>query len=239
MKKVCIVGASGKLGQYMIQHALDRGYEVVGVCRAQSVPKLERFSDRITIIPGQTDDREVIQRAVAGCDGVLTVLVPWGMKGYSSGTAQAVLDFAEPDARLVFSCGWHITKDGADVYSFGLKALVAVGGWIGRLFRVADLDDQVEACRRIFESDRSYTVVRGSTLEEGDSQGLPVWAQHVGDPILASDRTRRIDYALFMVHALTDPTMVRQAPAINGCGTPSALAHPKRPPAPVEAAASH
>ena len=26
MKKVCIVGASGKLGQYMVQHALDRGY---------------------------------------------------------------------------------------------------------------------------------------------------------------------------------------------------------------------
>ena len=26
--KVCIVGASGKLGQYMVQHALDRGYEV-------------------------------------------------------------------------------------------------------------------------------------------------------------------------------------------------------------------
>jgi NADPH:quinone reductase-like Zn-dependent oxidoreductase len=35
--KVCIVGASGKLGRYMVQHALDRGYEVVGVCREQSI----------------------------------------------------------------------------------------------------------------------------------------------------------------------------------------------------------
>jgi uncharacterized protein YbjT (DUF2867 family) len=35
--KVCIVGASGKLVQYMVQHALDRGYAVVGVCREQSV----------------------------------------------------------------------------------------------------------------------------------------------------------------------------------------------------------
>ena len=70
MKKVCIVGASGKLGQYMVQHALDRGYEVVGVCRERSVGKLDAFKGRITVIPGATNDREVIKKAVAGCDGV-------------------------------------------------------------------------------------------------------------------------------------------------------------------------
>ena len=46
--KVCIVGASGKLGQYMVQHSLDRGYEVAGVCREQSVAKLDAFKGRIT-----------------------------------------------------------------------------------------------------------------------------------------------------------------------------------------------
>src|SRR4051812_13777663 len=107
--KICIVGASGKLGQYMVQHALDRGYEVVGVCRESSVGKLDAFQGRITVVPGATDDRDVIQRAVAGCDGVLTVLVPGGVNHYSAGTAQAVLDYAPPGARLVFSCGWHIT----------------------------------------------------------------------------------------------------------------------------------
>ncbi|MFD3485353.1 NAD(P)H-binding protein [Streptomyces sp. NPDC058665] len=116
-KKICIVGASGKLGQYMVRHALERGYEVVGVCRERSVPKLAAFEGRITIVPGPTNDPGVIKRAVAGCDGVLTVLVPWGVRQYSSGTAQAVLDHARPGARLIFSCGWHITRDGKDAYS--------------------------------------------------------------------------------------------------------------------------
>ena len=116
VRKVCIVGASGKLGQYMVQHALDRGYEVVGVCRDASVEKLDAFKERITVIPGATNDREVIKRAVASCDGVLVVLAPMGVHQYASGTAQAVLDYARPGARLVFSCGWHITRDGKDVF---------------------------------------------------------------------------------------------------------------------------
>src|SRR5262245_25164003 len=132
VRKVCIVGASGKLGQYMVQHALDRGYEVVGVCREESVRKLDRFKGRITVMPGKTNDRELIRRAVSGCDGVLTVLAPWGVQQYSSGTAQAVLDHAPAHARLVFSCGWHITRDGLDTYSWKLRAIVRVFGWIGR-----------------------------------------------------------------------------------------------------------
>jgi uncharacterized protein YbjT (DUF2867 family) len=221
--KVCIVGASGKLGHYLVRQALDRGHEVVGVCREQSVGKLNAFRGRITVIPGATDDREVIERAVAGCDGVLTVLVPWGVHHYAAGTAQAVLDYA-PGARLVFSCGWHITRDGQDVYSRKLKTMVKVFGPLARFARIADLDDQVEACERVFASDTRWTVVRGSDLDEGESQGLPVWSRHVGDPILASNITRRVDFALFMVDALENDELVHEAPAIVGCRTPSALA---------------
>ncbi len=222
--KICIIGASGKLGKYMIRHALDRGYEVVGVCRERSVSKLDEFKGRLTIIPGATNDREVIKQAVAGCDGVLTVLVPWGNQHYSTGTAQAVLDFAPPDARLVFSCGWHISRDGRDVNPSSLQREEKITRWLTRIIPFIDLDDQVEACQRIFASATRWTVVRGSNLEEGESQGLPVWSRHVGDPILASNLTRRVDYALFMVEALKNDALIHEAPAIVGCRAPSALA---------------
>jgi NAD(P)H-binding len=223
--KVCIVGASGKLGQYMVRHALNRGHDVVAVCRERSVEKLDPFKEHICVIPGATDDRDVIEQAVAGCEGVLVVLVPRGVDHYSSGTAQAVLDHAQRGARLVFSSGWHLTRDGKDVYSWKLRLFLRVVTPIARLVRYADLDDQVEAGRRVFASDTQWTLVRGSNLEEGDSQGLPVWSRHVGDPILESNLTRRTDFALFMVDALENEELVREAPAIVGCKTPSALAH--------------
>lgn len=229
MKKVCIVGASGKLGYYLVQHALDRGYQVVGVCRERSVSKLDAFNGLITVIPGATNDRDVIRQAVAGCDAVLTVLAPWGVHQYASGTALAVLDHARPGARLIFSCGWHITRDGQDVYSRTFKAVIRAVGWLARLIRVVDLDDQVEACRLVFASDTRWTVVRGSDLEEGESQGLPEWSLHVGDPILKSNITRRVDFALFMMAAVENDQLIHEAPAIVGCMTPSALAIRSKP----------
>jgi len=67
-------------------------------------------------------------------------------------------------------------------------------------------------------------LVQFVQLEEGESQGLPVWSKHVGDPILESNLTRRIDFALFMVAALENDELIQEAPAIVGCQTPSVLA---------------
>jgi len=62
-------------------------------------------------------------------------------------------------------------------------------------------------------------------LEEGKSQGLPVWSAHVGDPILKSNMTRKVDFALFMVEALENDDLIQKSPAIVGCKTEFALAH--------------
>lgn len=224
MNRICIVGISGKLGAYMTEHALARGYEVRGVCRPESVGKLARWGDRIAVFPGRTDDRAVIAEAVQGCEGVLTVLAPWGVTGYASGTAQAVLDQAPAGARLVFSTGWHVSRDGRDRYGWRIRAIEASVGPLLRWLRLVDLSDQHEAVRRIVASDRAWTVVRGSDLEEGPPEGLPIWAHHVGDPILPRNLMRRTDFALFMVHALTDPALAREAPALVGVGPAAAPA---------------
>ncbi len=47
----------------------------------------------------------------------------------------------------------------------------------------------------------------------------------MGDPILKSNITRRVDFALFMVEALENDELVHEAPAIVGRKSASALAH--------------
>jgi hypothetical protein len=225
MKRLTIIGISGKLGQYLTELALIRGYEVTGVCRPESTGKLARFGPRITVVPGETSDPEVVARAVRGADAVLTVLVPWGAEGMATRTADAVLSHADPGARLVFSCGWHVPFDGQDRYPLKERLLTGILGAIARLSCRADIGDQVRAVQRVFASDRRWTVVRASDLEEGESEGLPVWSPHVGDPVLESNRTRRTDFALFMIHALTDDSLVGKAPAIVSRASASARAH--------------
>src|SRR5689334_7682963 len=104
-----------------------------------------------------------------GCQGALRLR-------HGAGGAR----LAEPGARLIFSCGWDISRDGQDVYSRRFKARVKFLELVMRGGRLGDLDDQVEATRRIFASDTRWTVVRGSDLEEDESQGLPAWSRHVG-----------------------------------------------------------
>ena len=100
--KVCIVGASGKLGQYMVQHALDRGYEVVGVCREQSVEKLDAFKGRITVFrerPTTARSSSAPSRGATGCSScssprgarVLDGNGPGGARLRASGGAPGVL----------------------------------------------------------------------------------------------------------------------------------------------------
>ena len=225
--KVCIVGASGKLGQYMVQHALDRGYEVVGVCREKSVSKLDAFKGRITVIPGATNDREVIKQAVAGCDGVLTVLVPWGIHHYSSGTAQAVLDYARPGARLIFSCGWHITRDGQDVYSPTLKAAGEdrrAGS--GELTRLSTSTIRWKPAGESLPATRAGRSCAAAIWKKARARACPCGVGTWVIPSSQSNMTRRVDYALFMVEALTNDELIHEAPAIVGCRTPSALPTP-------------
>ncbi len=133
MKRICSIGISGKLGLLLAQHGLAEGHEVTGLCRPDSASKLSSFGDSIGLVTSDTSDPGTNSRAVAGCDGVLTVLVPWGTHGMATRTARAVPDHAEPGARLVFSMGWHAARDARDRYALPHRVKTSLLGLFTRL----------------------------------------------------------------------------------------------------------
>jgi hypothetical protein len=55
-REVSIVGPSGRLGTYTVRHALDRGHEVVAVCRPRHAADRRRRADgRSRTARGQAD----------------------------------------------------------------------------------------------------------------------------------------------------------------------------------------
>ena len=209
--KVAIIGASGKSGKLLVKECLEKGYQVVGVCRPVSVPKLDEFADRITIVPGLTSDREVIRQAVQGCAGVITIIVAPGRRStYATDTVRNVLEEAK-DARLVFSGSGGASQilEG-ETRSFRNRMEVALGGGIAWLFGLADISDMLASTELIYASDTRWTVVRGPWLKKGESQGMPVTGS-LGDPVVSAQEVRRVDFAKFMVAALEDDSLVRKA----------------------------
>lgn len=212
--RIAILGASGKTGQHVVREGLARGHEIVGVCRPSSVPKLNEFADRITVVPGMTNDREVVRQAVEGCDGVITVIIaPSRFSKYASETVTAALEEA-PKARHVFT-----GSDGASAIRPGERRNLVrwlemfIGVPIGFVTGIANVVDMHRATRVIYDSPGRWTVVRPPWLKEGESEGPPAVGKlgdkHIGGSI------RRVDFARYMLDALEDESLVGEAPAIG------------------------
>jgi len=91
--KVAIIGASGKTGTHLVRESLERGYQMVAVCRDASVEKLDEFVDRdgfaVMTAPVISDEATLTQ-ALAGCDAVVAILL-----------SAARVALAVPDSQLL------------------------------------------------------------------------------------------------------------------------------------------
>ncbi len=77
-----------------------------------------------------------------------TWLLPLGYLVYKSDFLPRLSSTTPARAHAcIFSCGWHITRDGNDVYPQSLIREEKLARWLGRLTHIVDIDDQVEACR--------------------------------------------------------------------------------------------
>lgn len=72
--KLVVVGATGNIGRRIVQEALSRGHEVVGVVRDPTA--VESPDARVRLVKGDATNAEDVARAVRGADAVVSAISP-------------------------------------------------------------------------------------------------------------------------------------------------------------------
>jgi putative NADH-flavin reductase len=214
--KVAIVGASGKTGTKLVRESLRRGYEVVAVCRHESVEKLDEFSDcdRFTAMTAPVvSDVAVLTQALAGCNAVVAVLIAVRrLKATELVTSLARATAANNVKRLVFTAG-EVTsvREEGETYTLRQRLMLAVVPPI-TWFTPYSMTDMLKASALVRQqADWDWTIVRAPTLRET----APVGYRFCKISEITSAHTlSREDYAACLLGSLGKPEHHRRILAV-------------------------
>jgi putative NADH-flavin reductase len=123
--KVLILGATGRTGKFVLQRALEEGYEVS--CLARNSTRIKK-QNGLTIFEGAPDHRPDLDNAIAGCGAVISVLnisrksdFPWSNlktpENYLSEVMNALIPLGEQRnvKRIVVCSAWGVAETKKDI----------------------------------------------------------------------------------------------------------------------------
>lgn len=69
---VALIGATGRVGGWVLEECLERGYSVVALVRTAS--KLESYADRVTVVEGSATDRKAARELLQKADVIISTI---------------------------------------------------------------------------------------------------------------------------------------------------------------------
>ncbi|KZK74695.1 MAG: NAD-dependent epimerase [Pelodictyon luteolum] len=159
--RVLVAGASGRTGNWVVKRL--RHYNIPVRALVRSRDRASGFDADVEIAVGTLQDRAALDKAVAGCTGVISAVGSSSLTGDSSPSSvdrDGVIRLAE--AALA-----------AGVKHFGLVSSLAVTRWYHPLNLFGGVLSMKfaaeEHIRKIFsQNGRSYTIVRPGGLKDGE-----------------------------------------------------------------------
>jgi putative NADH-flavin reductase len=208
MMKVVVFGASGGVGNHVVQQALEKGYAVRGVYRSSSTPSLEPNLEVAYV--SDFFDRQALAEVIAGADAVISCLGsrrknpknPWSkvtspldlMERFSRNLIEAMTALAMPKRLAIVSAAGVGTS--APLVHPVLR-FVFDHSTLGLEYKdLARMEDQVE------RSNLDWTIVRPVTLTTGQLTNKVKICSHYG----LTDSISRADVASFLLRWLKEPT---------------------------------
>lgn len=207
--KLVIFGATGTVGQQVVDQALQQGHQVTAFARNPAKltvahPHLHRFA-------GDVMDLAAVKQAIAGQDAVVCVLGSGKqLTGTvrSQGTRHIIRAMEETGVRRLICQSTLGAGDSWGSLNFYWKYVM-----FGLILRHVFADHQRQEAY-VRQSQLDWTIVRPGAFLEGDRTGQ---YRH-GFP--GTDKTSqlkiaRADIADFILKQLTDRTYLHQAPSLS------------------------
>ncbi|WP_341347717.1 NAD(P)H-binding protein [Paenibacillus sp. FSL H3-0469] len=215
MKKILILGASGRTGRLILDYALRKGYKVNALVRN---PDKIQPREGLTLFKGTPENPEDIDHAMEGTQGVLVALnnvrtsdFPWAkqvspprfMANAVKGTVIAMEKRGLRRIVIISALGVGDSFSTAPILLRWLEKYTNVG---------KTYDDHNWVDQEIRDTDTDWTLVRAVGLSNSDkSKTLQV--TEVGGPKPALIISR-MNVAKFAVDALENDAYIHKAPII-------------------------
>jgi putative NADH-flavin reductase len=203
--RMVILGAAGRTGRALIAEAVARGHDVTGYTRRPEL--LADIPGIGTVVHGDVSDPVMMERAVAGQDGVLSVVGPT----------------RRDDSRVVVDAARVITAVMNDV---AVRRLVVASSYLivadrprvstalARIGLARTLAAQEAADRVVMQSGLDWTVVRCTRLVDEPPRG----EVQLSTDLLRTGpwTTPRGDLAIVMLDLVEDPDWIQTTANVTG-----------------------
>lgn len=204
MRRIGIIGASGRTGQLAVKEVLRKGWQVNAQVRNPDV--LSENPDVRAII-GNPDDPAVMKELISGSDAILFLLNisrktdwPWSSlrapETLLSDSMKVVVNEAPPGFRVISCSAWGVRDSWSDM-----------PGWFRWLVRHSNIGIAYEDHGRqeeiLLSSRLNYTIVRPVGLTNAQ-EAETIRTSQPGEPV-GSMMIPRKAVASFMAEAIDDP----------------------------------
>ena len=201
--KILILGATGPTGQQLVTQALEKHYEVTALVRNPA--NLTISHEKLTIITGDTLDKNVVLKALAGQDAVISALGR-GQRLISNGLITKAVNILIPAMnemfikRLIFLSGF-----GAGETFTQANLLQKI---IFRTFLMNIYGDKTRAEKIIRSSMLDWTLVYPVVLTNTPATGKIVAAETL--TMKGMPKMSRGDVATFMLKQIGDNSFIKK-----------------------------
>lgn len=208
IKKIAVIGGTGKSGKYLIKQLIEQGYHIKALVRNP-----ERFqikSPLAEVIIGNVNDYEVLQSLICGCDAIISALglglPPSEPTIFSLATTNIIKTMNECGVRR------YILLTGLNVDSpFDKKGnkTKSATDWMYANFPKSTADRQLEY-QTLNASRIDWTLVRLPLIEQTDTTG-EIKTSLEDCP---GDKISTTDLASFLIGQLAEKSFIKKAPFI-------------------------